>query len=197
VLFIACLLPLAWLVWRGVNGRLGANPIRKTELETGLWTIRLLALTLLVTPLRQLTGWNEAVRYRRMLGLFTFFYASLHLSAYVGLDMFFDLGDIGRDILEHPYVTMGMLTFLLLVPLAVTSTKASIRRLGGRRWNRLHQLVYVAAVTATIHYLWSVKKDTLWPAVYFVTFACLLGWRLWTRLAAARATRATRATPTA
>jgi sulfoxide reductase heme-binding subunit YedZ len=187
--------PLALLVWDGFSGGLGANPIEEIELRTGRWALRFIAITLAVTPLRRITGWNEAIKYRRMLGLFAFFYATLHLSAFIGLDMFFDVSDIVEDIVKHPYITIGMATWLLLLPLAITSTKGWIRRLGGKRWNRLHQLIYVAAITGTIHYLWAVKKDTFLPLVYLTIMGGLLGWRLWDWLAK-RKVRAARAAPT-
>ena len=171
-------LPLVWIAWAASADRLGANPIREIVIRTGLWTLRFLALSLLVTPVRRLTGWNEIVRQRRTLGLVTFFYATIHLSSYLGLDQAFVWDDIVHDILEHRYTFVGMTTYLLLVPLALTSTKASIRRLGGRRWNRLHQLVYLAAVGGTVHYLWSVKKDTTRPFLYALLFAALLLLRL-------------------
>lgn len=183
-------------MWEAFTDNLGANPIEEIELRTGRWALRFIAITLAVTPLRRITGWNEAIKYRRMLGLFAFFYATLHLSAFIGLDMFFDVSDIVEDIVKHPYITIGMATWLLLLPLAITSTKGWVRRLGGKRWNRLHQLIYVAAITGTIHYLWAVKKDTFLPLVYLTIMVALLGWRLWDWLAKrkARAARAASAT---
>ena len=197
--FVVCLLPLAWLAWetvRVVRGTLalGANPIRELEIQTGLWTLRFLAITLAVTPLRQLSGFGMLARYRRMLGLFTFAYACVHLSMWVGVDWFFDWREMGREIVKHKYIVVGMATFLMLVPLAVTSTKGWVRRLGGARWSRLHQLVYVCAITGTVHYLWAVKKDTLFPLVYFTLFAALLGYRVWQRLHERLTPRAIRAT---
>jgi len=174
-------------VWEGFTDNLGANPIEEVELRTGRWALRFIAITLAVTPLRRLTGWNEVIKYRRMLGLFAFFYATLHLIAFIGLDMFFDVGDIVEDIVKHPYITIGMATWLLLLPLAITSTKGWVRRLGGKRWNRLHQLIYVAAITGTVHYLWAVKKDTFLPLVYLGIIGALLAWRLWAWLARRRA----------
>lgn len=179
VVFAICLTPAAYLAWSGWRGDLGANPIEKLELETGRWTLRMLAATLAISPLRRLTGWNGVIKYRRMLGLFAFFYASLHVSTYVGLDYFFDWSDIVEDVAEHLYITVGAIAFLLLVPLAITSTKGWIRRLGGRRWRRLHRLVYAAAIAGTVHYLWAVKKDTLDPLIYLAIFGVLLGERLW------------------
>ena len=178
VVFLLCLVPMALLARAFFIDELGANPIEKVELETGRWTLRLLAITLAITPLRRLTGWNAVGRYRRMLGLFTYFYASTHLLIYIGLDMVFDVSDIVEDVLEHLYVTVGMLTFLILTPLAITSTKGWVRRLG-KRWVKLHRLIYVAAITGTIHYLWAVKKDTFLPLVYLAIFAALLGYRVW------------------
>jgi len=141
----------------------------------------MLAIALAVTPVRALTRVGALAKYRRMLGLFAFFYATVHLALWVGVDWYFDLPAMAEEIAKHRYVLVGMLTWLLLLPLAITSTKGWIRRLGGARWARLHRLVYVAAVTGTVHYLWAVKKDTLWPVVYFLTFALLLGARVWLR----------------
>ena len=177
--FVAALLPLLWLVYRAVTDDLGAEPVRELELETGRWTLRLLAATLAITPLRRLFGWNGLVKYRRMVGLFTFFYATVHLALWVGADYLFAFDQMAEEIVKHRYILVGMATYLLLLPLAITSTKGWIRRLGGARWNRLHRLVYLAAITGTVHYLWAVKKDTLWPVVYLVVFAVLLGLRAW------------------
>jgi sulfoxide reductase heme-binding subunit YedZ len=176
-LFLACLLPLAHLTWRGLTDRLGADPIREIQIETGLWTLRLLAATLTITPVRRLSGWNGLVKYRRMLGLFTFFYASLHLTWWIGVDWFFDFRAMWEEIVKHKYILVGMATFLLMTPLAITSTKGWVRRLGGGRWARLHRLVYLCAIGGTVHYLWAVKKDTFYPLVYFTVFALLLGYR--------------------
>lgn len=161
--------------WRS---SLGADQIRDTEIRTGLWTLRFLAISLAVTPARQLLGLGALARYRRTFGLFSFAYACVHLATWSWADTNFDLPFMWKEILKHKYILVGMLTFLLLLPLAITSTKASIRRLGGRRWNRLHRVVYAAAVTGTIHYLWAVKKDTLFPVVYFAVFGLLLGYRV-------------------
>lgn len=187
VAFVLCLLPagfltLDWMAELGVlNGwtsSLGADQIRETELRTGLWTLRFLALTLAITPVRELTGWGALAKYRRMVGLFVFFYALIHVATWSWADTNLDVGFMVREVAKHRYILVGMLTFLLLVPLALTSTKGWIKRLGGARWNRLHRLIYAAAVTGTVHYLWSVKKDTFFPAVYFAIFALLLGYRL-------------------
>jgi len=175
--FVLCLLPLAYIAWKFWQNKLGANPIRELEIETGLWTLRMLAITLAVTPVRRLFGWNWLVKYRRMLGLFTFFYASVHLSMWAGVDWFFAWRDMWHEIVKHKYILIGMLTWLIMLPLALTSTKGWVRRLG-KRWTKLHRLVYVAAITGTIHYLWAVKKDTFFPLVYLAVFVALLGVRV-------------------
>ena len=174
---------LSW--WRS---SLGADQIRDTEVRTGLWTLRLLAVTLAITPARQLLRLGALAKYRRMLGLFVFFYAVVHVSTWSWADTHFDLGSMGREIVKHKYILVGMLTFLILLPLALTSTKGWVRRLGGQRWSRLHRLIYLAAITGTVHYLWAVKKDTFFPLVYLLTFAALLGYRV-VRAARTRATR--------
>lgn len=186
VVFALCLLPFASIVWntlRIVQGAteltdLGANPITEIEIQTGLWTMRFLAITLAITPLRQTLGAGALAKYRRMFGLFTFFYAGVHVSTWVGVDWFFDWSAMGQEIVKHKYILVGMATFLTLVPLAITSTNAWVRRLGGTRWARLHRLVYVAAIGGTVHYLWAVKKDTLFPLLYLATFTVLLGYRV-------------------
>jgi len=175
LVFMAALLPLASLIWMEP----GANPVETLTHHTGLWGLRFLLLTLAVTPLRRLTGWNWLIRFRRMLGLFAFFYVCLHLGIYLVFDHFFDWRAIGADIVKRPYITVGFLAFLLLIPLAVTSTNGMIRRLGGRRWQQLHQLVYVIGVLAVLHFAWLVKADLLQPAVYGLILAALLGYRLW------------------
>ena len=184
VAFLLCCVPAgllfwnAWLVIRGSDSTdLGVDPIRALEIRTGLWTLRFLAITLAVTPVRQLTSLGALARYRRMFGLFTFFYACLHVSTWVGVDWFFDWRAMGDEIVKHKYILVGMATFLILLPLALTSTNGWVRRLGGRRWAALHRLVYLAAITGTVHYLWAVKKDTLFPLAYLATFLILLGYR--------------------
>ncbi len=169
--FTACLVPLAMLAWRGFTSGLGANPIEFITHATGDWTLRFLLITLAVTPLRRVTGWNRIIAFRRMVGLFAFFYGTLHLFTYLWLDKFFAWPDILHDIPKRPFITIGFSAFVLLVPLALTSTAWSIRRLGGRRWRVLHRLVYVVAVFGVIHYWWLVKADVTAPA----TYACLLG----------------------
>jgi sulfoxide reductase heme-binding subunit YedZ len=176
-LVIVALVPLALIGWRFYENKLGANPIRETEIQTGLWTLRLLAVTLSITPFRKSFGWNFLAKYRRTLGLMTFFYACVHLSMWAGVDWFFAWGDMWREIVKHKYILIGMATWLIMLPLAITSTKAWVRRLG-KDWARLHRLVYVAAITGTTHYLWAVKKDTFFPLVYLAVFSLLLGYRL-------------------
>ena len=179
VVSLAASLPALWVIFALFTDRLGANPIREVVIETGLWTLRFLALTLLVTPLRRWSGWNAVARQRRTLGIATFVYACIHLLSYAGLDQAFVWDDIVHDVLKHRYTFIGMATWIILLPLALTSTTSSIRRLGGKRWNRLHRIVYVAAITGTVHYLWAVKKDTTFPLVYLFLFTFLLGVRLW------------------
>ncbi len=175
--FGLCLVPLARLVVLGVSGGLGANPIEFITRSTGTWTLVGLLATLAVTPLRRLTGRTDLIRYRRMLGLFSFFYASLHFITYFWLDQFFDPAAILRDIVKRPFITVGFTAFVLLIPLAATSTQAMMRRLG-RRWQVLHRLVYAIAVLGVLHYLWLVKKDMTEPLIYGGVLAVLLLARL-------------------
>ena len=174
----ASLGPLGVLVFGAFTGGLGANPIEAITHGTGDWTLRFLLLTLAVTPLRTLTRWNPLVRFRRMFGLFAFFYASLHLLTYVWLDKFFSWREIARDIPRRPFITMGFLAFVVLVPLAATSTAGMIRRMGGRAWRRLHRLVYLSAIAGVVHYWWLVKADVSRPRLYAMALAVLLGSRL-------------------
>jgi sulfoxide reductase heme-binding subunit YedZ len=174
VVFLVLLTPAVWLTYALVTGQLDGDVVKILEIDTGTLALRSLALTLLVTPLRKLTGWAWLATYRRMLGLFVFFYASVHMMVYFGLDLELRFDEIWTSIVKRPYITIGMLSWLLLVPLAITSPNAMAKKLGGARWKRLHQLTYVVAITATTHYLWAVKKDTFWPLVYFALFAALL-----------------------
>jgi methionine sulfoxide reductase heme-binding subunit len=176
--FLACLAPLAWLAWAGFAGRLGANPISEVTKETGTWTLRFVVLALAITPVRKLTGWNLLVRYRRMLGLFAFFYGSLHFLTYVGLDQFFDAASITKDVIKRPFITVGFTAFLLMLPLALTSTTGWIRRLGGKRWQMLHRLIYVTAALGVVHYWWLVKADIARPLTYGAIVATLLAARV-------------------
>jgi sulfoxide reductase heme-binding subunit YedZ len=184
--FLACLTPLGLLVWRGSAGLLGANPIEAITHGTGDWTLRFLLIALAVTPVRVITGWNPLIRFRRMVGLFAFFYGCLHLLTYLWLDKFFDWGAMLKDVGKRPFITVGAAAFLSLVPLAATSTAASIRWLGGRRWQTLHRLVYVAAACGVVHYWWLVKADVRLPLTYGAVLAGLLGFRAARRLTAPR-----------
>ena len=175
--FAICVLPLARLIALGGSGGLGANPIEFITRATGTWTLVGLILTLSVTPLRRLSGHADLIRYRRMLGLFSFFYASLHFVTYIWLDQFFDPAAIARDILKRPFITVGFSAFVLLIPLAATSTHTMMRRLG-RRWQHLHRLIYLIALLAIVHYLWLVKKDLTSPLIYGVVVVVLLALRL-------------------
>ena len=182
VVFLAALGPVAWLVWAALTNNLSANPLSDLTNETGTWTLRFLCITLALTPIRRLTGWNAVIRFRRMTGLFAFFYGSLHfltyaiVDRYTGLDLtsgYFNatvLGElvksVGEDIYKRPFITVGFTAFSLMVPLALTSTAGMIRRLGGKRWNQLHRLIYVSAVLGVIHYWWLVKADIRRPLAY-------------------------------
>ena len=187
LVFALCLAPLARLVFFAFTDRLGANPIEFVLRSLGTWTLTLLLVTLSITPLRRLTGWNRLMRVRRLLGLFAFFYAGLHFLTYAGVDQSFDLAAILADVVKHPYITVGFTCFVLLIPLAATSTSAMQRRLGGRRWQLLHRLVYLIATGGVVHYLWLVKKDITQPLLYGLVLCVLLGMRLWWRRLPARA----------
>lgn len=177
--FVAALGPAAYLVYGVFAHSLGANPIDAVTDETGTWTLRFLVLTLLVTPLRKWTGWNSLIKFRRMLGLFAFFYGSLHFLTYLVLDQFFDIDAIVADIVKRPFITVGFTAFVLMIPLAATSTAGWIRRLGGKRWNLLHKLAYVSATAGVVHYWWLVKSDISRPARYGAIVAVLLATRVW------------------
>ena len=184
IVHLAALSPLAILLWQmwsvaktGSNA-LGADPVAEIEHRLGLWAIRFLMLALAITPLRQLTGWNLLVRFRRMLGLYAFAYASLHFAAYLGLDLRGYWTQVFEDIAKRPYITVGFAAWLLLLPLAITSTTGWIRRLG-RNWARLHKLVDAIGVLAILHFWWLVKSDIREPALYAGILAVLLGWRAW------------------
>src|ERR671912_2431575 len=193
-LFLLCLAPVAWLAWAAVQGLLGANPISEITKETGTWTLRFVVITLAITPVRKLTGWNPVIRFRRMLGLFAFFYGALHFLTYVVGDRFASLdfpdgfvawstlvnllASIWEDVAKRPYITVGFIAFVSMIPLALTSTTGWIRRLGGRNWQRLHRLVYLTGIAGVTHYWWKVKADTLHPAIYASIIVILLGFRL-------------------
>ena len=182
VVFLACLLPFALVFGDafGVTGSLGANPVEEILDRFGNWGLRFIMITLAITPLRQLTGWNWLTRFRRMLGLFTFFYVLLHFLTWLVLDQGLLLSAVAEDIIKRPFITIGFLALLLLTALAVTSTNGMRRRLG-RRWQKLHNTVYVIALLGVWHFWWQVKLDTAEPLVYAVILAALLGWRLWHR----------------
>ena len=181
VVFVLALVPLAGLIFIVLTGRTSANPAEDILLTTGIWALRFLLASLAITPLRRLTGWNVLIQYRRMLGLFAFFYATVHLTSYIAFDRFFAFGEILADIAKRPFITAGMAAFLCMVPLAITSTKGWIRRLG-RRWQTLHRLVYVSALAASLHFIWKVKVVIGEPVYYAAILGVLLGFRLLWRL---------------
>lgn len=178
-IFISSLLPAAALIYGLVNQQLGANPIEVLTRDTGEWTLRFLLITLAVSPLRLLFGWHFLVPVRRMLGLYAFFYAAVHMLLYIWLDQFFNLSDIIDDIIERPFIAVGMASFLALIPLALTSNDAMIKRLGAKRWNRLHSLVYYISIGGTVHFFMLVKKDITEPVIYIAILVVLLGIRLY------------------
>lgn len=193
--FSICLIPLGQLLYRAYSDDLGVNPIDMITRFTGSWALFILLTCLSVSPLRKITGLNDLIRYRRMLGLFAFFYATLHFSTYLVLDHFFNWPRIAKDILKRPYVTAGFTAFLIMIPLALTSTSAMIRRLG-KRWQQLHRLVYVAAIAAVIHFYWLVKADIRRPAQYGAVLLLLLGYRLLVNRRRPKPARMVRKTPT-
>jgi sulfoxide reductase heme-binding subunit YedZ len=179
VVFLLCLIPIGILAWEGPSGW-GANPTQFLEHATGDWILRFLAITLAVTPLSKIKilSLKQLVRFRRMFGLFAFFYACLHFSIYIGLDQVLDFHGVWADIAKRPYVTVGFTGFVLMIPLAVTSTAGMVRRMGFRRWQMLHRLIYVSAVAGVIHFYWLVKSDVHLPLIYAAIMAVLLGWRV-------------------
>jgi sulfoxide reductase heme-binding subunit YedZ len=197
--FVAALGPVAWLIWAAVTGNLSANPLSDITNETGLWALRFLCITLAITPLRRLTGWHGVIRFRRMAGLFAFFYGTLHFLIYVIADRFAGLdfpdgivawstvvnllASVGADIYERPFITIGFTALMLMLPLAATSTAGMIRRLGGARWQALHRLVYAAGVAGVVHYYWLVKADVRSPILYATIVGALLAFRVyWSRM---------------
>jgi methionine sulfoxide reductase heme-binding subunit len=179
VLYVAAVLPFAWLVFALVTGLVMGDEVKFMQHVTGDTALTCLMLSLTVTPLRRLTGWNELIRVRRLIGLTAFWYACLHLSTYLVFDQSLSADEIAKDIVKHPWVLVGFTAFLCLVPLAITSTTGWVRRLGGKRWQRLHRLVYVAAFAGVLHYFWLVKKDIRAPLVYGTILLVLLGARVW------------------
>jgi sulfoxide reductase heme-binding subunit YedZ len=193
--FLACLIPFTQLVYGVFWGDLGANPVETITLTTGIWTLRLLVIALAITPARWVTKWSPIILFRRMVGLFAFFYGTLHFMTYFVLDQSLMFDGLWEDVMKRPYITMGFTAFVLLIPLALTSTKSWIRRLGGHRWNLLHRLIYVSAILAVIHYWWKVKLDTTNPRYYALIVAVLLGARIWRAIARRLSARAGQPSP--
>lgn len=192
LVFLFSLLPFAWLLYGAFTGNLGANPAEYLERATGDWTLRFLCLTLAVTPLRIMANLPTLARFRRMLGLFTYFYVVLHLLCYAWFDQGFDLGEIGKDIAKRPFILVGFASFLLLTPLAATSFNRAVKAMGAKRWQALHRIVYAIAPLAILHFFWmrAAKNNFGEVAVYAAILAALLGWRVWNRKrSAAPATR--------
>jgi sulfoxide reductase heme-binding subunit YedZ len=177
LLFAICLVPLAGLGWCAWSNKLTANPIEFITRYTGTWTIRFLVLTLAITPLRKVLGSPDLIRFRRMIGLFAFFYGMLHFTTYIWLDKFFDLGEMFKDVVKRPFITAGFIAFVLMIPLAITSTAGWIRRMGGKRWQRLHRLIYVSGIAGVVHYYWLVKSDIREPLLYASLVGILLLYR--------------------
>lgn len=184
--WLACLAPFVWLAAQAVLGELGANPIERLIRQLGVWGLRLLIVGLAITPLARLLRKPRLIRFRRTIGLFAFAYVSAHLLTYIGVDQYFDFAAVWRDILKRPFITLGMLAFVLLVPLAVTSTNGMIRRLGSRTWRRLHWLIYAIVPLGVVHYYLLVKADHRPPLVYGAIVLVLLGWRVVARLRSLR-----------
>lgn len=176
--FIACLIPFGQLLFWGFTDDLGANPVETITRSTGIWTLTFLLITLSVTPLRRISGQHWLIKLRRMLGLFAFFYVSLHFTTFILFDHFFDFQEIVKDVVKRPFITVGFTSFLLLIPLALTSTSGMVRRLGGKRWQQLHRLIYVAAIGGVVHFLWLVKIDIRRPLIYGTILALLLTYRI-------------------
>jgi sulfoxide reductase heme-binding subunit YedZ len=180
VVFLLCVVPLGMLILQAAQGQLTANPIEFITHTTGDWTLRFLVITLAITPLRKILRLPQLIRFRRMLGLFAFFYACLHFSTWIGLDKFFDWAEMWKDVQKRRFLTVGFTGFLLMIPLAITSTKGWIRRLGGKRWQMLHRAIYLSAIAGVIHYYWLVKSDVRKPVMYGAMVGVLLAWRLGT-----------------
>jgi sulfoxide reductase heme-binding subunit YedZ len=178
LVFILCLVPLGLLVWQGLHNDLTLNPVQYVEHTTGDWVLRFLAMTLAITPLRKMLRLPQLIRFRRMLGLFAFFYVCLHFTTWVWLDRYFDWRQMLDDVTKRPFITVGFAAFVLLIPLALTSTAGWIRRLGGKRWQLLHRLIYAAAILGVIHYYWLVKSDVRKPLEYAFIIGALLLWRI-------------------
>jgi len=178
LVFLLCLAPIFWLAWRAWHQNLTANPIEFITRYTGDWTLRFIVFTLAVTPLRKLLALPDLIRFRRMIGLYAFFYGILHFTTYIWLDKFFDLADMWKDIAKRPFITAGFAAFVTMLPLAITSTAGWIRRMGGKRWQQLHRLVYFSGIAGVTHYLWLVKSDIRLPVMYGVFVGVLLLYRV-------------------
>ena len=176
--FLLCLVPLGNLVWKGFHNDLTANPLEYIRNSTGFWTLVFLCFTLSVTPLRRLLRRNELIRFRRMLGLFAFFYGVLHFVTYIWFEQSFDFALMMEDVVQRPFITAGFISFVLMIPLALTSTSGMVRRLGGRRWQMLHRLIYVSAIAGVVHYWWKVKSDVTIPMQFVAVLVVLLGYRV-------------------
>jgi sulfoxide reductase heme-binding subunit YedZ len=185
-IFLAVLIPLERLLWKAFHDALGANPIEVITHSTGDWTLILVLTTLTITPLRRITRQYWLIGLRRMIGLFAFFYGTLHFLTYIWLDKFFDVHEMWKDIAKRPFITIGFSAFVLMIPLALTSTAWSIRRLGGKNWQRLHRLIYLTGILAVIHYYWLVKADHSKPIAYGIVLSILLAYRAWVWIAAKR-----------
>jgi sulfoxide reductase heme-binding subunit YedZ len=177
--FLVCLGPLGLLIWEALHGELSANPTQFLEHATGDWTLRFVAITLAVSPIRKIFGLPQLIRFRRMLGLFAFFYGCLHFSIYLGFDQVLDFHGVWADVMKRKYITVGFTGFVLMIPLAITSTAKMVRRLGYNRWQMLHRLIYLTAIAGVIHYYWLVKSDIHLPLEYAAVMAILLGWRVY------------------
>ncbi|MET0337196.1 MAG: protein-methionine-sulfoxide reductase heme-binding subunit MsrQ [Caulobacter sp.] len=184
--WLACLAPFLWLAAQAVLGELGANPIERLIRQLGVWGLRLLIVGLAIAPLARLTKQPRLIRFRRTVGLFAFAYVSTHLLTYIGVDQYFDVAAVWRDIVKRPFITLGMLAFVLLIPLAITSTNGMIRRLGPRAWRRLHWLIYAIVPLGVVHYYLLVKADHRPPLIYGAIVLLLLGWRVVERLRSLR-----------
>lgn len=182
LVWLICFAPLVWLAWKGFNGDLGANPIEKLIRQLGVWGLRLLLVGLAITPAARIFRQPRLVRFRRTVGLFAFSYIVLHLCSYIGIDLFFDFGQLWKDILKRPFITLGMGAFVLLIPLAVTSTNGWVIRMGRAAWQRLHWLIYLIVPLGVAHYYLLVKADHRPPVIYAVVFAVLMGWRVWDKV---------------
>jgi sulfoxide reductase heme-binding subunit YedZ len=188
--FIGSLLPACWLIFALLTNQLGANPIEALTRESGLWALKFLILTLTITPLRWLTGWNILGAIRRMLGLYVFFYAVIHMLLYLWLDQFFDVNEIIKDIIKRPFITIGFFTFASLIPLVITSNNAMVKKLGGVRWKRLHKLTYFIAAASCVHFYMLVKADKFEPLIYGLIVVILLGARIYKAIANNTTTKA-------